>query len=200
MVHVGGTLGRYARGSTPRIEDPRHFLDLAFGYYMTGRFAVINRLHVAPNLIHHAVELFIKYTLVKDVPESQRSDETAELRKYGHRLNRLWKRYKKHVAPTDMSRFDRLITDLDRWENIRYGGFPAGISVTKSMGPVRAPAQTSRSTDIYVLGLDEVDDLITAMFQASRINPPFVGNRYAHTALREWYQRDNQHIMSDLFG
>jgi hypothetical protein len=24
-----------------RIEDPYHFLDLAFGYYMTGRFALI---------------------------------------------------------------------------------------------------------------------------------------------------------------
>jgi hypothetical protein len=68
------------------------------------------------------------------------------------------------------------------------------------MGLVRATAQTSGPTDVYVLGLDEVDNLITAMFQASGINPPFVGNRYAHTALREWYERDNQHIMRDLFG
>jgi hypothetical protein len=35
-----------------RIEDPYHFLDLAFGYYMTGRFAAINQLNVAPNLTH----------------------------------------------------------------------------------------------------------------------------------------------------
>jgi hypothetical protein len=108
IVHVCGTLGCNTRENTARIEDPRRFLDLAFGYYMTGRFAAINGLFVAPNLMHHAVELLIKYTLVKDVPESQRSDKTAELRqKYGHRLNRLWKRYKKHVAPTDMSRFDK---------------------------------------------------------------------------------------------
>ena len=88
MVHVGGTLLRNARGSTARIEEPCHFLELGFGYYMTSRFAAINGLFIAPNLMHHAVELLIKYTLVKDVPESQRSDETAELRhKYGHRLN-----------------------------------------------------------------------------------------------------------------
>jgi len=187
--------------STTRIEDPYHFLDLAYGYYMTGRFAVISCLYVAPNLMHHAVELLIKYTLLKSVPESQRSAATAGLgEKYRHRLNALWNQYKQHVAPTDVSRFDRLIADLARWENIRYGGFPTGNSVTKSMGLVRAPAQTFGHEDTYVFGLDEVDDLITAMFAASRINPAFVGKRYAYTILRQWYERDNQHIMHDLFG
>jgi hypothetical protein len=187
--------------STARIEDPRQFLDLAFGYYMAGRFAVINGLFIAPNLMHHAVELLIKYTLLKDVPESERSAATAELgRKYGHRLNALWNQYKQHVASTNLSRFDRVIADLARWENVRYGGFPTGTSVAKGMGLVRAPAQASRSKDIYVLGLDEVDDLITAMFGASRINPPAVGGHYAHTAVSEWYEKENQHAMPDLFG
>jgi hypothetical protein len=187
--------------STTRIEDPYHFLDLAFGYYMTGRFAVINHLYVAPNLMHHAVELLIKFTLLKDVPESQRSDATADLgRRYGHRLNALWNQYRQHVAPTNLSRFDRVVAELDRWEDVRYGGFPAGISVTKSMGLVRAPAQPSQPTDAYVFGLDEVDELITTMFAASDINPPFVGTGYGGTVLRDWYERDNQHIMHDLFG
>ena len=199
MVHVGGTLVRNARGSTARIEDPRHFPELAFGYYMTGRFAAINGLFIAPNLMHHAVELLIKYTLVKDVPESQRSDETAELRKYRHRLNRLWKRYKKHVAPTDMSRFDRLIPNLHRWENIRYGGFPTGTSVAKGMTLVRAPVQTSRGKDTYVFSLDEVDELVAAIFAASDINPAAVRSGYSHTELPEWYKRHNAYIMNDLF-
>jgi len=187
--------------STTRIEDPYHFLDLAFGYYMSGRFAVINGLYVAPNLMHHAVELLIKFTLVKDVPESQRSAATEDLRRrYGHQLNALWDGYKQYVAPTDLSRFDRVIADLDRWEDVRYGGFPAGTSVAKSMGVVRAPAQAASSTDSYVLGLDEVDDLITAIFGASGINPRAVGAFYRHTALDEWYEKDNQHVMSDLFG
>ena len=59
--------------SKAKIEDPNHFLHLAFGYYMTGRFALLNRLDVGPNLLHHAVELLIKFTLLKDVPEAQRS-------------------------------------------------------------------------------------------------------------------------------
>lgn len=166
---------------------------------MTRRFAAINGLFIAPNLMHHAVELLIKYTLVKDVPEWQRSDETTELRKYGHRLSRLWKRYKKHVAPTDMSRFDRLIPDLDRWENIRYGGFPTGTSVAKGMTLVRAPVQTSGEKDTYVFSLDEVDELIAAIFAASDINPAAVGSGYSHTELPEWYKRHNAYIMNDLF-
>jgi len=184
-----------------RIEDPYHFLDLAFGYYITGRFAAINQLNIAPNLMHHAIELLIKFTLLKDVPQSQRSAETVQLgQKYRHRLNALWLQYKRHIGPADLSRFDPVIAELDRWENVRYGGFPnAGASVAKSIGLVRAPVRTSKTRDIYVFGLHEIDDLFTAMFAASGINPPFVGMSYAHTELREWYARHNQHIMPDLF-
>jgi hypothetical protein len=186
--------------STARIEDPRQFLDLAFGYYMTGRFAVINRLFIAPNLMHHAVELLIKFALLKDVPESQRSAATTDLgKKYGHKLNALWNQYKKHVAPTDVARFDQMIAELARWENIRYGGFPTGTSVAKGMGLVTAPVQTSGQKDTYILGLDEVDDLIAAMFTASGINPAFVGISYSHTELPEWYKTHNKHIMNNLF-
>jgi hypothetical protein len=38
-----------------RIEDPYHFLDLGFGYYMTSRFAAINQLNIAPNRYFRAV-------------------------------------------------------------------------------------------------------------------------------------------------
>jgi len=185
-----------------RIEDPYHFLDLAFGYYLTGRFAAINQLNIAPNLMHHAIELLIKFTLLKDVPQPRRSAETVRLgQKYRHRLNALWRQYKQHVAPADLSRFDPVIADLHRWENVRYGGFPnAGASVAKSVGLVRAPVRTSKTRDIYVFGLHEMDDLFTAMFAASSVNPPFVGMGYAQTAVREWYARHNQHMMPDLFG
>ena len=169
---------------------------------MTGRFAAINQLNIAPNLTHRAVELLIKFALLKDVPRSRRSAETLQLgQKYGHRLNAQWHQYKQHVAPADLSRFDPVIADLHRWENVRYGGFPnTGASVAKGVGLVRAHARTSKTRDIYVFGLHEMDDLFSAMFAASSINPPFVGTGYAHTALREWYARHNQHIMPDLFG
>ena len=169
---------------------------------MTGRFAALNQLNIAPNLMHHAIELLIKLTLTQDLPRSQQSAATAQLaQKYGHRLNALWKQYQKHVAPANLSRFDPVIAELHRWEDVRYGGFPRpGTSVAKSIGMTRAPARSSETRDVYVFGLDEVDDLFTAMFAASDINPPSIGTWYAPTAVPEWYAKDNHHVMPDLFG
>jgi hypothetical protein len=46
---------------------------------MADRFAVINGLYVAPNLMHHAVELLIKFTLLKGRARvaAQRCDGTT---------------------------------------------------------------------------------------------------------------------------
>ena len=52
----------------PRVDDPMQFLNLSFEYYLSGRFAAINRLRIAPNLMHHAVELLIN----AGIPTEQR--------------------------------------------------------------------------------------------------------------------------------
>jgi len=41
--------------------------------------------------------------------------------------------------------------------------------------------------------------LIAAIFEASNINPAYVGTGYSHTELREWYERENKHVIDDLF-
>jgi hypothetical protein len=54
--------------------------------------------------------------------------------------------YKQYVAPAGVSRFDSVITELHRWEDVRYGGFPnAPASVAKSVGMVRVPVRTSKA-------------------------------------------------------
>jgi hypothetical protein len=187
----------------PRIEDPYQFLDRSLGYYLTGRFATINQLTIAPNLVHHAVELLIKFTLLKDVAEQDRSAETERLRKrFGHKLNALWAEYKRMVAPANLSRFDRVVADLNRWESIRYGGFPNGIPTGMSFGTERGQAggSSARALDTYYFGLNEIDDLFTSMVAASGVNPAFIGMRHRHTELGEWYLRQNHHVMPDLFG
>jgi hypothetical protein len=97
----------------PCAEDPRQFLDLAFGYYIAGRFAALNRLRIAPNLMHHAVELLIKYTVLKDVPEQHGTAETERIKeRYGRRLNALWNQYKAQVVGSGLARFDPVINEL----------------------------------------------------------------------------------------
>src|SRR6266496_6115166 len=57
-----------------------------------------------------------------------------------------------------------------------------------------------QETKVYDFGLHEIDDLFTAMFAASSINPSFVGGGYTRTALPELYATENQHMMPDRFG
>jgi hypothetical protein len=190
----------------PRTEGPWQYLHLSFEYYLSGRFAAINQFHIAPNLMHHAAELLIKYTLLKDVSAPQQSDAARNLAEmHRHDLKGLWTAYKPRVAPADLSRFDPVITDLHRWERLRYGGFPSGVSVTmifdrsSTGGPRKAGGAGPQ--DVYVFALQEVDGLYAAMIVASNINPGYLGLRYhSLPAVREWYEQENQHILGNLFG
>lgn len=51
-----------------RIDDPFHYLERGFEYYVSGRFAALNSLQVAPNLFHHAVEMLAKFQVTIQVP------------------------------------------------------------------------------------------------------------------------------------
>ena len=73
-----------------RVDDPFHYLDRAFEYYMTGRFAALNSLLVAPNLFHHAVEMLAKFQLLRRVPDDRlaRNHERFGTSHKGRRLQR----------------------------------------------------------------------------------------------------------------
>jgi hypothetical protein len=46
-----------------------------------------------------------------------------------------------------------------------------------------------------------VDDLYAAMISAGNINPPALGLRYQTLpAVRDWYERENQHVFGNLFA
>jgi len=188
------------------VDDPFQFLNLSFEYYLSGRFAAINRLRIAPNLMHHAVELLIKYTLLKQKPAPQQSDGARDLQgRYRHDLRALWAAYKPSVAQADLGRFDPVIADLDRWEKLRYGGFPSGVPVTMifDRSTTRGPRTSDGAgpQDVYVFALQEVDDLYAAMISAGNINPPALGLRYQTLpVVREWYEQENQHVFGNLFG
>lgn len=65
------------------IEEPFFYRGLAMDYYVTGRFAFRQGFNIAPNLLHHAVELMLKsevYREFRDVSELPAKD------KYRHDL------------------------------------------------------------------------------------------------------------------
>jgi hypothetical protein len=145
-----------------RVDDPHHYLDRAFEYYVTGRFAALNNLQVAPNLFHHAVELLAKFQLLRRVPDAQLPEEVKKLKQkpYGHDLRTLWSDFKASVTTSGLDRFDSVVADLNRWEDLRYGGFPIGISTTMVFMVRRGPHQTwsADPQDEYVVVLEDIDE------------------------------------------
>ena len=63
------------------------------------------------NLLHHAVEMFLKTALVGVV----RSEEMRSKR-YGHDLEKLWQRFKAKEADPALDIFDATISDLNPFE------------------------------------------------------------------------------------
>jgi hypothetical protein len=175
-----------------------------FEYYVTGRFAALNNLLVAGNLLHHAVELLAKFQLLRRVPDGRLGQEVTRLARkpYRHDLHILWSDFKADVGRSSLDRFDAVVADLNRWEDLRYGGYPMGIPTTMSFMMRRGPHETwsDEPHEEYVLVLEDIDELFTAMVAASGINPGFLGERHRlKLALREWYAKDNLHPMADVF-
>jgi hypothetical protein len=187
-----------------RLDDPYHYLDRAFEYYATGRFAALNNLQVAPNLFHHAVEMLAKFHLLRRMPDDRLAEQVRKLKRkpYGHDLHTLWLDFKAAVGRSSLDRFDMVVADLNRWEDLRYGGYPMGIPTTMSFMRRRGPHETwsAEPQDEYVLVLEDIDELFTAMVAAASINPAFLGERHRlKPALRKWYAKDNIHPMADVF-
>jgi hypothetical protein len=185
-----------------RVDDPFHYLDRAFEYYMTGRFAALNNLLVAPNLFHHAVEMLAKFQLLRRLPDDRLAEQVKRLKRNGHDLRTLWSAFKAAVGRSSLDRFDAVVADLNRWEDLRYGGYPMGIPTTMSFMRRRGPHATwsAEPQDVYVLVLEDIDALFTAMVTAASINPTFLGERHRlKPDMREWYAKDNIHPMADVF-
>jgi len=72
-----------------RVDNPHHYLDRAFEYYIAGRFAALNNLQVAANLFHHAVEMIVKFRLLRSVPADRLAEQVKKLAGEGHKLQGL---------------------------------------------------------------------------------------------------------------
>jgi hypothetical protein len=97
----------------------QHAIEYALAYYVSGRFAVHAQIFVAPNLLHHAVELLIKANLSV-------TDTAGQIRKYGHKssyghsLNTSWAEFKRRSADQSLNAYDTVIAELDKFENVRH--------------------------------------------------------------------------------
>jgi hypothetical protein len=171
-----------------RIMQQKSFWDRGGQYYVTGRFAVAAGLNpVAGNLLHHAVEFLLKGALSK-------TQTLDDLRKYSHKLPQLWEVFKAAIGDAALGRFDPAIAALHAFEDLRYpddalkNGMASTISSHRFLAgnaglPLPPGLPPEISADIarrraslpkvraYELCLQDVDELVEAIFAAAKTNP-----------------------------
>ena len=182
-----------------RDHSRARYFSLAVQYYVAGRFAVHAGLNpVAGNLLHHAIELALKGGL-------SRAASSEDLKKiYMHSLNPLWRDFKLGVSDPRLDRLDRIVSDLDQFETIRYPehveqhGMFASIAPIRrdqdAKGPIRLPSPVPR----YKLYLPEIDELLDAVFVGAGVNPAFFKGEVFRSEARDFLARDNATRLRDL--
>lgn len=159
-------------------------------YYVSGRYAVFAGLNpVAGNLLHHAVEMYLKGALSKTMTLDQ-------LTKLKHNLPKVWECFKAQVADPGLDTFDALILSLHAFEELRYpnsilsSGMMATISVSRVSGTsTRSPARPEPEYELY---LEEVDALVDKIFPIASVNRRFFLNGL-NTHAREYLKEANVH-------
>ena len=155
------------------INDRAHmqFFRLGVHYYAAGRFASLTGLFsVAGNLLHHAVEMFLKGALVRLVGLN-------ELRNVRHDLNRLWAMFKQHFSKAQVADFDKAVAQMHRFERLRYPdvaireGMEAHFALFRSHTVDASEIRGSEPR--YFLVLEDFDALAKLVFELASVNPAF---------------------------
>jgi hypothetical protein len=143
-------------------------------YYVTGRFGAHERLApVCGNLLHHAVEMFLKGFLVK-------THSLRELAKkpFCHDLNHAWSVFKSQIADSALEEFDDTVATLHAFDHIRYPdkiiaeGGTLSISWDATQVAV-TPSGPYAAVPSYRLNISKLDKLIRTVFDRCSINPMF---------------------------
>jgi hypothetical protein len=142
-------------------------------YYVAGRLAA--RAGLAPvcgNLLHHAVEMYLKYALIGRVnPEQMRS------RQFGHNLEWLWARFKeREKADPVLDSFDATIHALHEFEELRYPDrIPhKAVFMAITWKPEHAVKSYSATpAHQYEVFISDVDGLIIEILDRTPLNPEF---------------------------
>jgi hypothetical protein len=168
------------------------FFDSGTQYYIAGRYAAFAALNpVVGNLMHHAIEHLLKGGLAK-------AKSLSELKKLGHYLPGIWHAFKAQANDPNLARFDSVISTLDKFEELRYpdcvllNGAQSLINITKA-GAAMTTASSSAfpQPPQYDLVVEEIDELVAAIFAAASRNPKAYFGAAFKPEAREYLVRDN---------
>lgn len=159
-------------------------------YYAVGRFAALNGMFlIAGNLLHHAVEMFLKGTLVRLIG-------LEEAQRIRHDLNKLWAEFAIRFPSPEVATFDGPIVELHRFERIRYPNNVIREGMQATFAPFRVERVTSSgpgaATPSYTLVLEDVDAVVKFLFEKADVNPQFF-LRHMGEGATEYVCRSNLH-------
>jgi hypothetical protein len=188
------------RGAFGREQPPRpakedaidEFFKCGSQYYVAGRYGMFASLiPVAANLHHHAIEMLLKGALSKSM-----SLEKLK-RNLGHRLPKIWRRFKRQANDASLNRFDNVIKELNKFEDIRYPDkiLRSGANMMFDITKVWASQSYVKGTNEpqYKLCLEDIDELVTAIFKiASRNQKIYLG--FMKEEARQFVTRENHHF------
>ena len=143
---------------------------------------------VTGNLYHHAIEFFLKGHLCRVV-----SDKDLKS-KYGHKLVDIWNRFKSEVNDPTFDQFDQCIAELDKFDIIRYPdevlrhGMQGGIRFEK-YNPNASRTSPWPQLPTYELSVDELDELVLAVYAATSVNPGFISAQFIHHEEKEYLHK-----------
>jgi hypothetical protein len=163
------------------------FFSTATQYYVAGRYAAFAGLvPVVGNLLHHAIEMYLKGGLSK-------SKNLAEVKKLSHDLPRVWREFKVQFRDGALDQFDGVVSALHAFEELRYPdsvlakGMSCVVNITQPSAGTAAK-MAGASPPQYDLCLQEVDKLVANIFRVTSIDPKFFmgdRNKYAKQYLDE---------------
>lgn len=170
-------------------------------YYVAGRFAAASGFTpVLANLLHHAVELFLKACLAFDDPADRIRQYGSSKTGYRHNLPLLWAEFKKRNAAAVRPEFERIIEALHKFEVIRYpeslinDGATISIDIFAGVGHLQDGHEEEQTS--YRLSLPEVDEMMGLLLVSARCNRELVLAEVNDERRRRYYDT----LLPSLFG
>jgi hypothetical protein len=148
------------------------FFKAALEYYVNGRAsAFCGCLSTTGNLLHHAVEMMLKGELSRTASLEDLKDN----KKFGHWLPKCWDAFKALFPTEDLSEFDLMISELDKFEMIRYPdnllGRGASIGIGFNRGRVVQNMKIGHPVPEYQIGVGDVDAFFARAMDLCHMNP-----------------------------
>jgi len=145
--------------------SPFAFSSSALQYYAAGRFSAISLLMpVAGNLLHHAVEMFLKAALAHHI-------SVVDLKKkYSHNLERIWSEFKAGHPSAQLTMFDNVVRKLHRFESIRYPSVAGDDPGFLQLVVGQDPPKTEAPAPPFQLVLNEIDAVVAKICRVGQLS------------------------------